>query len=203
VAGQAPGVVAGQMPETAAGQAAASARPLVRLTPVLDGSLAEWPAAAGATPWISDTLEERTAAGHRYFQAADEANWYFAAELPDARLDDPGEGWRWEGDALAAYVRPLTDPHTEDTTGLYFYPAAAKPFAAFWEDPVPGALVVTRTVNGGVTMEARIPRAALQDAVKAGAWNVALNYRDVSGVYETWWEGQVVLPAGLPGATRR
>jgi len=201
VAGQAPSLVRGQAPGLAADRApVTAAAPLVRLTPVVDGRLDEWPAAAGATPWISDSLEERSAAGHRYWLAADDVNLSVGAEIADDRADDPGEGWRWEGDYLAVYLTPSATP-ADGTTGesaIYFYRTGGgadhrRPLAAFWENPVPGAVVFTRTRAGGFTLEATVPRRAFHGE-RPGAWTVAFNYRDVSGIYETWWDGKVALP---------
>jgi hypothetical protein len=181
---------------------------LPRLTPRIDGSLTEWPAAASVTPWVSDSLEEHVNPGHRYRIAVDDTQVYLGAEINDARLDDPGEDWRWEGDALALYVtRSGTGADADEgSASVYLYRTGGgkdhhQPYAAFWEDAVPGAVVMTRTREGGFTLEASLPRTALR-LTGTGSGTVALNYRDVSGIYETWWDGKVTWPAG-PGPSHQ
>lgn len=202
VAGQAPSLVEGRALSPVEGQAPAAGAgplPLVRLTPAVDGSLVEWPAAATVTPWVSESLTDGVDAGHRYALAADDRFLYLGADITDARLDDPGAGWRWEGDYLAVYFTPEHRPAdgTDGGAAIYLYrtgggKGGTQPFAAFWEDPVPGAVVLTRTRAGGYVLEAKLPRAAFGGG-KPGSWTVGLNYRDAGGIYETWWDARVGL----------
>ena len=50
---------------------------------------------------------------------------------------------------------------------------------------------------GGYTLEVRLPLRALgHGKPPSGPWSLALSYQDVSGLYETWWDGLVDFPAG-------
>ena len=65
------------------------------------------------------------------------------------------------------------------------------------EKPLPRETRIARRDRaGGYTMEARLPWAALgaQPGSSRDSWRLELNYQDVSGIYQTWWEGRVMRP---------
>lgn len=170
---------------------------LVTLTVSVDGDLAEWRAIPSVTPWISEALEPGERPGHRYRVAADSRWLYVAAEIPDDRIEDPGEDWAWEGDALTVYLNPEKRAGEDDDRGRSFiiYPCrggadGTQASVGSWEGPVPAARAAMRRHPGGYAVEARLPRPAGMTA-DSGAWRISLNYRDVGGLYETWWDGRV------------
>jgi hypothetical protein len=166
----------------------------------VDGDLAEWRAADAATPFTSESLIEGVESGHRYWLASDGTSLYLAADIRDTRIDNPGEDWCWEGDYLAVYTNPA-DAAKHGGTSVYVFPTRGgkdhrRPYAGFWGDrPVPGSLAASRTTTGGYTLEVALPLKALAGAREpAGDWTIGLNYRNVSDLYETWWEGRVAFP---------
>ena len=189
-----------------------------RVVPRIDGDLAEWPAAYAATPYTSESLIEGVESGHRYWIASDGKCLYVAADIRDTRVDDPGEEWCWEGDYLAVYANEQRRSPSVKTAGavpsgvevaamkpagsaIYIFPTRGgkdrrQPYAGFWGDrPVPGSLAASRTDNGGWTVEVRLPLNEVGGGrPPAGEWAIGLNYRDVNGLYETWWEGIVDFP---------
>lgn len=172
---------------------------LPRLAPKIDGDLAEWPAAAAATPYTSESLIEGVESGHRYWLAADGTYLYLAADIRDTRIDDPGEDWCWEGDYLAVYANP--EGRKGGGASVYVFPVRGgkdgrQPYAGFWGDrPVPGSVAASRTTTGGYTLEVRLPLVALAGGRgPSGGWTIGLNYRNVSDLYETWWDGRVDFP---------
>ena len=173
-----------------------------RLSPVIDGSLAEWPPTASVTPWTSESLGEGDSCPDRFQVATDRAYLYLGASIRDAHLDDPGADWEWEGDYLAIYAHPGAT-ESGDSTALYLYPVGggpdrSRPVASFWggKSPGPGTRISRKNSPGGYTLEARIPLKGLA-GYRPGRhqpWTLMLNGRDVSGIRESWWEGIVTLP---------
>ena len=200
-----------------------AAYPLPRLSPKLDGDLAEWPAVNAATPYVSESLIGGVESGHRYWIASDGKSLFVAADIKDARIDDPGEDWCWEGDYLAVYANEAGRSVAAKSaaavpsgveaaamkpagSAIYVFPTRGGrdgrgPYAGFWGDRrVPGSLASSRTGTGGWTVEVALPLKEVGGSrPPAGEWSIALNYRDVSGLYETWWEGLVTFPGAGEG----
>ncbi len=193
-------------PAVAVGTTLVEASAVGRASPVVDGDLADWPMEAFRAPRVSESLEEVRDPGHAYALAADGTYLYVAARIRDGRLDDPGRDWEWEGDYLALYAALTAGPAGTRgaSTALYLYPLGGgadrkAPVAGFWGGASPGAgtRIARRDVPGGYTLEARFPLAAFA-GWKSGTltpWTWMLNYRDDSGIYETWWERTGALPA--------
>jgi hypothetical protein len=176
-----------------------------RLTPVVDGDLAEWPASMAMTPTEVNALVDKVQVDHTYFLAWDEQALYLAGDIADTHLAPPQPERAWQGDYLAIELKSLTptDGNPTDIATVVIFPTgggadhqqphAARGVGRHYEEL---ALQVARRPRpGGYTIEARLPITAVEAfaAAHTRAWHLTVRYQDVQAIYQAGWEGIVTL----------
>jgi hypothetical protein len=177
-----------------------------RFVPVVDGDLSEWPKAPAITPHIGHALRDHVPMDHTYFLTWDRHNIYLGADISDSNLDYPGQDWAWEGDSWSIHFSPVQTPDArlEAAPAIVIYPWGGgangqQPYASWREDsggeqrlPI---RVERRLRPGGYTLEARLPSTAIRGGPweAGGSWLVRLTYQNVNELYQTQWEGVVLL----------
>ena len=169
---------------------------------VADGSLNEWPRSFSVTPVVSESLDENPPVAHTYYLGWSPEGLSVAGDISDSRMDFPGKDWAWEGDYLGVMVEFTRTDGGDSISYFQVYPTGEgidgnQPYAASWwgsgnDEPV---RVVKKLKVGGYIMEAVFPPIAVpgMPLYQGAKMKVSFGYRDVSGVYETHWAGEVVL----------
>jgi len=177
-------------------------REMARLSPVLDGVLAEWPQSSAVAPVISESLDENPPFRHTYYIGWNPGGLAVAGDISDSRIDFPSRDWAWEGDYLGVMLEFTRSGGGESTSYFQLYPTGGgddgqQPYAAAWwgagtGDPV---RAVMKPKPGGYTIEAVFPPECVPGLPLAQGekMRVSFGYRDVSGIYETHWAGDFTL----------
>ncbi len=175
-----------------------------RMSPAIDGNLSEWGKTRAIRPEIGESLLPAPSFKHIYYLSWEPGTLYVAAEISDSRLDHPGKEWSWEGDYLSVIVAPKKQPEGAEEKSLFIHliptgdgPAASEPYGYSWDSFKDDNVirVVRRDGRGGYTLEAAIPAETLPGfgSFPGTVWSVDLNYRNVNEIYETRWNGEMVL----------
>jgi agarase len=175
--------------------------------PTVDGDLTEWPQDLGVRPTHGQALVGDELAAHTYFLAWDGDALYVAGDIADAPLQHAAPERWWQTDFLAIELRSveLTEPHARAHAIFYLFPTGGgldlrQPYAARQEAPRrlrPLAIeLATRPKEGGYTIEARLPAAAmgeLETTQRPATWHVSLTYQNVDEISQAHWQGIVTL----------
>lgn len=177
-------------------------REVGRISPVIDGSLVEWSRSASVAPVVSESLDPSPPVSHTYYLGWTPAGLSVAGDISDGHLDFPGKDWAWEGDYLSLMVEFSRSGGGASSVYFQVYPVGEgedgkQPYAVAWWGIGDGeqVQVAVKLKPGGYTMEAFFPPESMPGVPLNGgaSMKVYLGYRDVSGIYETQWSGEVVL----------